>query len=86
MEPTLVSAESALTSSDVGICACEMDEQLSAETPHVNVDRKDPEERLLEACEKGDLDEVKCLVSQCDPNTRRRGRYGRTPLNEACRY
>ena len=87
MEPTLVSAESALTSSDVDICACEMAEQLSAETPRGSVDRKDPEERLFNACEKGDLDEVKHLVSRgCDPNTIRGGGFERTPLHEACRY
>ena len=64
-----------------------MAEQLSAVTPDGSVDRTDLEERLLEACKKGDLDEVKRLASQgCDPNTIRAGLFGGTPLHEACRY
>ena len=65
----------------------EMAEQLSAVTPHGSVDRKVLNKRLLEACEKGDVDEVKRLVSQgCKPNTIRGGRFGGSPLHEACWY
>ena len=72
-----------ITSSDADKRADEMAEQLSVVTPHGSVDRKVLNKRLLEACEKGDLDEVKHLVSRgCDPNTM----SGWTPLHEACRY
>ena len=64
----------------------EMAEQLSAVKPRGSVDRKVPNKRLLEACEKGDLEEVKRLICRgCDPN-KIRGYLGMTPLHEACWY
>lgn len=42
--------------------------------------------RLLQACEKGDLDEVKEVISLgCDPNTTQDA-IGWTPLHYASRY
>ena len=67
--------------------AGEMTEQLSVVTPRGSVGRKDLNKRLFKASEKGDLDEVKRLVSQgCDPNTIRGGLLGSSPLHKACGY